>query len=375
MKNKIIFYAFFILLAAPVLTFPFLKNHIDSENHEKREFAKMPKFTLRSADAFPEEFDTYFNDNLPYKNQLVLLDNIKNDLLDEGSVLLKYFSKTTAIRGKNKWLFYNSVSSGEETMRDYLRDNLYTEEEMEEIARHYTMLQQKLDSMGIEMAVLYAANKEQVYPEYMPDGIVPKGSVSRTDQLAGYIREHTDVPLLYTKEALLEEKKNHQVFYKYDTHWNQLGGFVGTQVVNEHFHGEYVSLDDVSCRVAQEGKSGDLADLLSMRVLCQDDVEWEIEGYKPEVTYEMTESDGYYRCTSNAEDERSVLMLMDSFGYAMMGMAKDFAKVTFANQTDSFREYCETERPDIVLIEIVERRKPMQEEWCKGLYDLLEQEE
>lgn len=371
MKNKIIFYAFFLLLLAPVLTFPFLKNYIDSENHEKREFAKMPKFSFRTAADFPEKFDTYFNDNLPYKNQLVLLDNVKNDFLDEGATLLKYFSKTTAIRGKDKWLFYNSVSSGEETMRDYLCDNLYTEEEMARVAEHYTMLQEELGGMGIEMAVLYAANKEQVYPEYMPSGIVPKGSYSRTDQLSDYIREHTNVPLLYTKEALLKEKKNHQVFYKYDTHWNQLGGFVGTQVVNEYFHGEYVSLDDVSCRVASGGKSGDLADLLSMRALCRDDFDWEIDGYKPEVKYELEEDGEYFRFTSNAKDKRSVLVLMDSFGYAMMGMAKDFARVTFTKQTDGFKEFCETERPDLVLIEIVERRKPMQEEWCKGLYELL----
>lgn len=375
MKNKIIFYAFLASLLLPALTFPFLKNYIDSANYENREFAKLPRFSLDTAMTFPADFDAYFNDRLPYKNQLVLFNNVKNDFLFEGATLLRYLSETTAIRGKDKWLFYNSVSSGEETIRDYLCDNLYGEEELARIAENYELLQKKLDEMGIELAVLFAANKEQVYPEYMPDGIVPKGSYSRTDQLADYIREHTDVPLLYTKEALLNEKEGHQLFYKYDTHWNQLGGFVGTQVVNEYFHGEYVSLDDVSCVVAKGGKSGDLANLLSMRALCQDDFEWEIEGYKPEVEFDLTAKDGYYRYTSNAQDKRSVFVIMDSFGFAMMGMAKDFAKVTFTKETDGFKEYCETERPDLVLIEIVERRKPMQEEWCKGMYDLLVQEE
>lgn len=372
MKNKFIFYGFLLLLLLPLLTYPLARGRIDTANYEKREFAEFPELSFKTAAKFPERFDAYFNDRLPYKNQLVLLNNLKNDLLGEGSSLLQYLSETRAIRGKDKWLFYNSVSSGEETMRDFLCDNLYEEEELERIAGNYRLLQGKLAESGIELAVLFAANKEQVYPEHMPPGLVPKGDVSRTDQLAQYLREHTSVPLLYTKEALRKEKKNQQVFYKYDTHWNQLGGFVGTQVVNEHFHGEYVSLDDVSCVVAKEGVSGDLADLMSMRALCQDDTEWVVEDYKPQVTSEMTTEGGYYRFTSNAKDKRKVLVVMDSFGYAMMGMAKDFAQVTFAKETDGLKEYCETERPDIVLIEIVERRKPMQEEWCLGLYHLLE---
>lgn len=374
MKNKILFYAFFVLLMAPVLTFPFFKGKIDSENHEKREFAEMPKLSLGTVTAFPEGFDAYFNDRLPYKNQLVFLNNLKNTVLREGTTPFEYLSKTVAIRGKDGWLFYNAAGEGEESMKDYLCENLYEEEELAQIAGRYTMLQEKLKEMGIELVVLYAANKEQVYPEYMPSGIVPTGDVSRTDQLYGYIREHTDVPLLYTKDALLKEKRNHQVFYKYDTHWNGLGGFVGAQVLNEYFHGEYVSLDDVSYFAVRNNKSGDLADLLSMRALYHDDTEWEVDGYKPEVTVTETEDDDFNLYTSNAGDDRSVLVILDSFGYALRGLAKDFSKVALAKGTDKFKEYCETMKPDIVLVEIVERRKKAQEEWCGGLYDLLIEE-
>ena len=68
-------------------------------------------------------------------------------------------------------------------------------------------------------------------------------------------------------------------------------------------------------------------------------------------------------------------MVKDSFGYAMMGIAKDFAKVTFLKNTEVFKEYCEERKPDILLLEIVERQKGPQEKLCKGLYDLLVSEE
>lgn len=374
MKNKAIYVIFLLFLILPVVTFPFVKGHIDSANHEKRKFAERPKLAWNTLTSFPEQFDTYFSDHLPYKNQLVMVNNLKNEVLGTGTTAIEYLS-VSVIRGKEKWLFYNGVSEDEESMKDYLCNNLYTEKQLKKIAKRYVKLQKKLEEMGIELVVLYAANKEQVYPEYMPSTIVPLSSYSRTDQLVDYIHEHTDVPLLYTKEALLKEKEKHQVFYKYDTHWNNLGGFVGGQLLNEYFHGEYVSLDEVSYSAVSENESGDLADLLSMRKIYNDDTVWQIDDYKEEVTEHLSDEESAYEFTSDAKDKRSVLVVKDSFGYAMMKMAKDFAKVTFLKNTEVFKEYCEEKTPDILLVEIVERKKGTQENVCQGLYDLLVNEE
>ena len=372
MKNKLIFAVFFILLIAPVATFPFLKNFVDSKNYEKRKFADAPQLSLEALPNFPAQFEEYFNDHLPYKNQLVFLNNLKNDRLGAGTTVLEYMKLTSVIKGKEKWLFYNAFSEDEESLKDYMCSNLYDEQKLKEIAEGYTLLRQKLkEDYGIELVVLYAANKEQIYPEYMPDAIIPSGTYSRTDQLVDYIRANTDVPLLYTKEALLKEKKNHQLFYKYDTHWNNLGGFVGGQLLNEYFHGEYVSLDEVTCSAVSSGQSGDLADLLSMRNLYNDDIVWHIDDYKEDVEDTMTDGTDDFRFVSNAKDKRSLLVIMDSFGYGLMGIAKDYAKVTFMKNTDLFKEYCKELKPDAVVVEIVERRKEGQENWCRGLYDLL----
>ena len=205
----------------------------------------------------------------------------------------------------------------------------------------------------------------------MPSSIVPAGSYSRTDQLVDYIQANTSVPLLYTKDALRKEKEGHQLFYKYDTHWNSLGGFVGGQLLNEHFHGEYVSLKDVSVRPVQTNVSGDLAHMLSMGNVYQDDTEWEISGYKEEVTVNESRDGEDFVFASDAKDSRSLLVYMDSFGYALMGIAKDYANVRFSRNTENFASYCREQHPDAVVIELVERWKDGQEGWCKGLYDLL----
>ena len=367
MKNRVIYVTFLLLLILPVVTFPFMKGHIDSANHEKRKFAERPNLTWSTLTSFPEQFDTYFNDHLPYKNQLVMLNNIKNECLGSGTTAIEYLS-VSVIRGKEKWLFYNGVSETEESMKDYLCNNLYTEKQLKKISKRYVKLQKKLEEMGIELVVLYAANKEQIYPEYMPSTIVPLSTYSRTDQLVDYIHEHTDVPLLYTKEALLREKEKHQVFYKYDTHWNDLGGFVGRQLINEYFHGEYISLDQASYSVVSRNQSGDLAGLLSVKSRYSDDTVYQIKCDNMGAGCTLLEDGGdYYVFSSDAADRRSVLIIMDSFGDALMGMADDFAKVIFTKEENNMKQLLKKEKPDIVLLEIAERKKAAQETLCRKL--------
>ena len=131
-------------------------------------------------------------------------------------------------------------------------------------------------------------------------------------------------------------------------------------------------LDEVSYSAVKDDESGDLADLLSMRKILNDDIVWEINSYKTDVKEETVRNDdNAFEFVSNAEDKRKVLVVQDSFGYALMGITKDFAEVTFLKNTEVFKKYCEEWKPDILLVEIVERRKRPQEQICQGLYDLL----
>ena len=103
MKNKLIFCLFFLFLAAPAVTFPFVKDHIDSENHENRRFAEKPDLSFGTLASFPKQFDDYFNDHLPYKNQLVMANTMKNDFLGVGTTMMEYMTSSMVIRGKDNW--------------------------------------------------------------------------------------------------------------------------------------------------------------------------------------------------------------------------------------------------------------------------------
>ncbi|MBO5373096.1 MAG: hypothetical protein J6A75_10340 [Lachnospiraceae bacterium] len=380
MKHKIIFYQFFCMLILPVLTFPFAKNFIDTKNHENRQFAEKPQLSIQTLTSFPEQFENYFNDYLPYKNQLVMLNTMKEDALGVGSTVLEYRTMSPVIRGKEDWLFYNAFSEEEHSFDDYMCNNLYEEAELEKIADGYVKLQKELEKNGTELVVLYVTNKEQIYPEYMPSDIVPESSYSRNEQLIDYMREKTDIPLLYTKDALLEQKDKHRLFYKYDTHWNALGGFVGTQVLNKYLQEECVSLDNVTYSAADKAKVKDLAEMLAMGNVYTDDVEWQIEDYKKDVTVEIVEhipEIEKFKFVSSAKDDRSVLVMMDSFGRYMMDyMIRDYKQVTCLINVNEqkvlseFKKCYESEYPDIVVLEILERRSA----WQENVGDVLYQE-
>lgn len=366
MKKKMIFYAFFLLLFLPTASFGLVKEHIDSQNHENRTLAAFPT----EINTFCEDFENWFNDHLPYKNQLVAMDNQRKRLMQVGTTAMEYKGSTFALVGKDGWLFYNAQNESENSFDDYLCNNLYEEEQLREIAQRYKTFAQFIKEQGAEFVLMFAANKEQVYPEYMPATIIRTKSYSRTDQLVDYLRENTNVPVLYTKDALIQEKENgYQVFAKYDTHWNNLGGFVGGQLLNEYYHGERTMLDEVKIKEVKSDKSGDLANLLAMGNVYNDDKEWVVEKYKEHIDAQMVkEGDAYYEFHSNAEDKRSVLLLTDSFGYALMGgLPKDFAEVTFLQDTRPFKEYIEMRKPDIVVVEIVERARARQEAEVEGL--------
>lgn len=102
-----------------------------------------------------------------------------------------------------------------------------------------------------------------------------------------------------------------------------------------------------------------------------DDTEWKVTGYKEDVTVESGRDGDDYVFTSDAKDKRKLLMYRDSFGYALMGIAKDFGEVRISRNTDDFAAYCKEMQPDILVIEMVERWREGQETWCNGLYDLI----
>ena len=67
------------LIVLPVLLFALFGRFLDTQNYENRTLAQMPSLTGEervSIEEYPSAFEEWFNENLPFRNQLITLNGL-----------------------------------------------------------------------------------------------------------------------------------------------------------------------------------------------------------------------------------------------------------------------------------------------------------
>lgn len=349
-KEKIICIIFILFLVGPTFLFILIRDNIDTENYENRELAGRPQITRENLTEFPSDFDKYINDHVAFKNQFVRLNNII-DL-----ELFKQSTSSKVIVGKDKWLFYKSGEDGD-PIGCYQGTNLFNNEQLNIIKNNINNIQKKLEKQNRKFVLYIAPNKEQIYSEYMPEYIKVINEHRRVDQVVEYLRENTTVPIVYPKEELLEVKKNKDVFHKYDTHWNSVGAFVGTQQLVEELKGKRKYIDDVTIDDKGESLNG-LSVMINLQNYLVEKSGPNVSNYHDDINIKEKKIDGlrYNGFSSNAEDKRKIMIIRDSFGEGMFEFVpKEFKESVFIHRHDFNNELMQSEDPDIVVYEMVER--------------------
>ena len=354
---------FLIVLILPTLLFPFIKEYIDTENHENRELAPKPEFNVEEYNEFPDEYENYFNDHLAFKNQFVKA----NAFIDMH--LFKKLSSDKVILGKDNWLFYKNTDDGD-PLSCYKGTNLLTEDELKVYADILTQTSENLKIHGKEFVLLLAPNKEQVYSEYMPSNVKVISDFSRCDQLYKYLTENTNVKVVYPFKEMLQEKSNHQLYHKYDTHWNSLGSFIGEQQLLEVLTGERLYLDDIN--YYSDGKANcDLATMAKITEMLPKQQNIRIEDYHKGVSATLTEqTDGefYQKYVSNSKNDQKALILGDSFRSEMTkNLPCNFAETVFIHYDYVDKETFNPLDSDVIILETVERYLPHIERHCSTI--------
>ena len=77
--------------------------------------------------------------------------------------------------------------------------NLFTDEQLKTIADNLMSSKKVLENMGIEFILYIAPNKETIYKKEIPDYYELKSKTTCTDQLIKYLKENTDIRIVYPK--------------------------------------------------------------------------------------------------------------------------------------------------------------------------------
>ena len=351
------------LVLLPAVFFCVIRDHVDTTNYEQRTLASLPGSQeakdagmVTTVETFPSQFEDWFNDHLPFRNQLLTLQG----LLEYK--VLKTSSSDSVIVGKDGWLFYKGAQvADEDPIGDYMGTNLFTQEELEKIAANFTAARDELAGRGCDFVIYFAPNKERVYSDCMPDMYGEPAESCRVLQLVNYLQENTDLKVVYALDDLLryrEQNPDMEIYYKYDTHWNNLGAYVGSEKLVKTLGFGFTGLEYVTVTDRQTG-SYDLARLIHLGGVLNDCPSYQLTGYTVHPMTVSQEEDGHvfrYATTDGQAPGGSLFVVGDSFSTMMAPyLACHYAQTyTTFYYTYSYGQLLQ-EDPDVVVYEAVER--------------------
>lgn len=352
-KQYLLCAGFFVFILGLPVSYIWTRHYVDTENYQNRPLAERPEISLETIEEFPTAFENYFNDHLPYKNQLTKMINQLQYTIFQKSASDK------VIIGKEGWLFYNTKSDGA-PMEQYLGRELLSEAELAAIAESLTLTEQYLAQKGIEFVVLILPNKERVYYDMLPDRYIEPAEICGITQVVEYLSENTNIRLVYPYEEMMqirEEFPDIPLYFHSDTHWNRAGAYVGTSKLLEELGIETTPFEKLT--LEQNNYSNwDLAYLIQMQKKYNNDVNYGVYGYPNEGTrvYEIYDKDTKIISYNEYAKAGKLFMIRDSFGqYMSEYLAAAFSETYTVHREVFKQEMIEEYQPDVVVIELVER--------------------
>lgn len=266
MKLKVINTAFVFLFMAMLLTpmaFVNLSRDGVFSRQENRKLAARPEINAKNMFGNPVNFikqlDVWFTDNIGFRKQFIKLYK-KINMLD---ILGRYLDGPSLVlfgqQGHHFHTHYN------QTLPIFQGKRWLTDETSHKLSMSLNEIKKYLDKRGIIFIVLLCVDKESIYGEYYPKGVIRGSEPNSLDVLTQYLNEHTSVDLFNIREALLAEKENYLLFPKtgdiYELcHYNKTGSFFAYRELMKHINAYFpdlkpYSIDDVNIIYRKNGSS------------------------------------------------------------------------------------------------------------------------
>ena len=297
----------------------------------------------------------------------ITTDNIVPKYVDTSYMAPQVVGST--LLGRFNWLFY----AGENALQYYTGENVPTQDELAQYTALVNRLKELCDARGITPVIMIMPNKETVYSEYMPTS-EPVNEYKRIPQIRDYLSAYTSVPFLYPVTELQGADLYWRVYYKYDTHWNHMGAFIGLQALYKTLGMELTNPLTLGSYEAP-GR----IDLVSLGGLSEENYSDDVESipvYRSDITVEGLDTFADLCHTySNSPNICKLVMLSDSYREMIAPyITKDFSECVIAhrNVTDSCAD--DIRSCNILLITSVERDDRAMFKCIEKVITILEQQ-
>lgn len=324
-----------------VLFLGFESKIADNENLKFKEF---PKIDIKKPLQSLSSFKSYYLGNFGLKkttvNQYI---NFKETVLKEEP--LPNYNLT----GKNGWYFlgnnYNNVFYNSFGMTDTKK--------VKSITNYLETITQYLTSKNIKFYVVFPPNKHSIYSEYLPFQLEKKETLYNL--LKSELEKNTTVQLIDLHSLLLQEKKENQLYYKTDSHWNDLGAFIAYQHIIDYIKKdisiEKLELEDYT--ISTELKVlGDNTQMVNIKA------KTEVINFEKKTPskIKILSDDQRFLHFKNESKDYKLMLYRDSFSNALIPFFNEtFGDAIYIRDYNINKSNIENHKPDIVILELVER--------------------
>jgi hypothetical protein len=247
-----------------------------------------------------------------------------------------------------------------------------SDKELEEIFQKQWKLKNKLLEHDIKYIPCVWPNKHSIYRSEYPVSmrLQVENETSIADQILDYLLEKNFL-FVDVRLDLLREKEKNQVYYKFDTHWNDIGAYKAYRAFCEQTFSELAlipyHIDDFFITM-NELNRGDLVSMLGLDSIAVDvdqSPRFSLKAENP--NYQIISSEGFPKQTivtqnTYSENEEIVLVFHDSFFYALRQFfSLHYRKVvyiwTYPKESHPIDKESIIEQvdPDIIINSCVER--------------------
>jgi len=323
---------------------------------ENRTASQVPRLNFPHVKTFIKQFDQYYKENFGWRNALFYgYSRWKLNILGESPLPEK------VVIGKNGWFYlgnsYNRVMDQHRGLLPLSADSARY------IAQHLARRQAELARQNSRLYVLIAPDSHTIYPENLPDRLQPASGTTRLDIL-GQAVKHTTVPFVDLRDTLLTARHERFVYRQTDTHWNDIGSMIGSAALLNRIRQNYpnlplLQLSDFKIE-KQRGGGGDLVTMLTVQQERKDKVFYAVTP-TPQAKATQTASvpnpvSGFASSRFKGNGTGKLLFIGDSFSHSMMPfLAAYFRESYFVRASRIDPALVATERPDVVVFEVVER--------------------
>ena len=359
LKNRfvLILILFLCFLIMPNIIYKIFYEHFDHINYENRTLASKPILVSTNINEYPKNYEEYFNDYLPFKTELVKLKNLSDIFV------FKNVFDSRVLLGKNKWLFNREDNLTEKYIG--IEKYNFTKEELETAKSNLIHFRDELKKKNIDFIFMVCPSKQFIYNEYMPNYIKRKSTKNGTDIFVEYIKNNTDIKVVYPKEELLKYKDKFQLYYKYDTHWNSLGAYIGymelakiLNINNKNINDlKILEFDSSSVNRSLKVFYNNISKMLGLNNIkyFKDDAIYILEDYKHSLTNDFDKWRENKILKYDLYNSSNIMVIRDSYFFEVLPyMSEVFKQVEYIHldyfKNENIMEY----KPDIVVFESVE---------------------